>query len=156
MHSNLYTLGVITDIAQAFDTVDHTIFLKKPELHGLEDNAQNLIKILFTKQETMSCNRPQIEKQFQIVVFPKDQYWDPFYCFCMNIISKMFLSFQDLIMFADNEKLLHTHINIHSLFFDVNKNLAIIKKSRNVKKPKYSFFSKSLVRRTIFLFGYQI
>ena len=104
----------------------------------------------------MSCNRPQIEKQFQIVVFPKDQYWDPFYCFCMNIISKMFLSFQDLIMFADNEKLLHTHINIHSLFFDVNKNLAIIKKSRNVKKPKYSFFSKSLVRRTIFLFGYQI
>ena len=78
MHSNLYTLGVITDIAQAFDTVDHTIFLKKPELHGLEDNAQNLIKILFTKQETMSCNRPQIEKQFQIVVFPKDQYWDPF------------------------------------------------------------------------------
>ena len=44
MHSNLYTLGVITDIAQAFDTVDHTIFLKKPELHGLEGNAQNWIK----------------------------------------------------------------------------------------------------------------
>lgn len=44
MHSNLYTRGVITDIAQAFDTVDHTIFLKKPELHGLEGNAQNWIK----------------------------------------------------------------------------------------------------------------
>ena len=42
--NNKYTLGVFIDLSKAFDTVDHSIFLKKLELYGITDRNHGWVK----------------------------------------------------------------------------------------------------------------
>ena len=41
---NEYTLGVFIDLSKAFDTVDHSLLLKKLELYGITDRNYAWIK----------------------------------------------------------------------------------------------------------------
>ena len=42
--NNKHVLGVLIDITKAFDTVDHSIFLKKLELYGIMDRNHGWVK----------------------------------------------------------------------------------------------------------------
>ena len=71
--NNKYTLGVFIDLSKAFDTVDHSILLKKLELYGITDRNHGWLKSHLsnrrqfvqinekekTSLETISCGVPQ-------------------------------------------------------------------------------------------------
>ena len=41
---NKYTLGIFIDLSKAFDTVDHSVLLKKLELYGVTDRNHSWFK----------------------------------------------------------------------------------------------------------------
>ena len=149
--NNKYTLAVFIDLSKAFDTVNHSILLKKLELHGITDrnhvwlksylsNRRQFVQINEkekTSLETISCGAPQgsILGTLLFLLYVND--------------LKNASNILDPIMFADDSNLFFTHKDIRYLFQIVNQELENInqwfvssKLAHNIKKTKYSFFLK--------------
>ena len=156
--NNKYTLGVFIDLSKAFDTVDHSILLKKLELYGITDRNHGWLKSYLsnrrqfvqinekekTSLETISCGVPQgsIFGPLLFLLYVND--------------LKNASNILDPIMFADDTNLFFTHKDIRYLFQIVNQELENInqwfvsnKLSLNIKKPRYSFFHKPIQKENI-------
>ena len=55
--NNCYTLGVLINLTNAFETVDHNIVLKKLFHYGVRGNTLKLPPKLLTQQEKIYCLR---------------------------------------------------------------------------------------------------
>ena len=123
--NNKYTLGVFIDLSKAFDTVDHSILLKKLELYGITDRNHGWLKSYLsnrrqfvqinekekTSLETISCGVPQgsILGPLLFLLYVND--------------LKNASNILDPIMFADDTNLFFTHKDIRYLFQIVNQEL---------------------------------
>ena len=153
-----YTLAVFIDLSKVFDTVGHSILLKKLELYGITDRNHGWVKSYLsnrrqfvqinekekTSLETISCGVPQGSILGPLL----------FLLYVNNF--KNASNILDPIIFADDTNLFFTHKDVRYLFQIVNQELENIKQwfisnklSLNIKKTKYSFFHKPSQKENI-------
>ena len=144
-----YTLGVFIDLSKAFDTVYHTILIRKLKMCGIKGinlawfhsyltNSIQYISItldLETDTKNICCGIPQgsILGPLLFLLYVNDLHNS---------------SALDPIMFADDTNLFYEHKDLKTLFSLVNQELQKInewfeanKLSLNVGKTEYSLFS---------------
>ena len=145
-----YTLGVFIDLSKAFDTVDHTVLIRKFETCGIKDinlawlrsyltNRIQYIPIthdLQTDTKNICCGVPQGSILGHLL-------------FLLYVSDLHNSSALDSIMFADDTNLFYEHKDLKTFSSLVNEELHKINEwfvanelSLNVGKTKYSFFHK--------------
>ena len=155
---NKYTLGVFIDLSKAFDTVDHSILLKKLELYGVTDRNHLWFKnYLSNRKQFIQINNEETTELETITCgVPQGSILGPLlFLLYVNDLKKA-SNLLDPIMYADDTSLFLTHKDISYLFETVNLQLERInqwfisnKLSLNVSKTKYSFFHKPSKRDDI-------
>ena len=115
-NKNKYTLGVFIDLYKAFDTVDHSILLRKLRSYGITDRNYTSIKSYLSKrwQYIQFDENCRTEYCLEKCGYRKAQFWDHCYTFCS--LLKNATSALDPIMLADDTSLFYTHSNIQKLF----------------------------------------
>ena len=155
---NKYTLGVFIDLSKAFDTVDHSILLKKLELYGVTDRNHTWFKNYLSnrKQFIQINNEENTELETITCGVPQGSILGPLLFLLYVNDLKNASNLLGLIMFADDTNLFLTHKDIIYLFETANLQLERInqwfisnKLSLNVSKTKYSFFHKPSKRDDI-------
>ena len=139
------------DLSKAFDTVHHSILLKKLELYGITDRNYAWIKSYLSNRLQYIQVDENSRTEFCVVKrgVPQGSILGPLLFVLYVNDLKNASPVLNPIMFADDTNLFYTHSNIQKLFSTMNEELASInqwftsnKLSLNAKKTKYSFFDK--------------
>ena len=139
-------------MSKAFDTVDHTILLKKLEIHGIMGANFAWFRNFLTNRKQYTCinNDTKTNEQKVTCGAPQGSILGPllFLIYANDLPSASNLL--NTIMFADDANLFFEHKDISLLFSTVNRELQNInewfisnKLSLNVKKTKFSIFHKA-------------
>ena len=146
-----FTLGVFIDLSKAFDTVDHSILLKKLKFYGITDKNLAWFESYLSnrKQYIEICEKSKTDLKYVTCAVPQGSILGPllFLVYVNDLPNAPRLL--DPIMFADDTNLSFNHKDIKHLFTVANNELVNIKDwltanklSLNVEKTKYSFFHK--------------
>ena len=139
-----YTLGLSIDLLKAFDTVDHTILIRKLEMCGIKginlawfrSYLTNRIHDLETDTKNICCGVPQGSILLPLL-------------FLLYVNDLHNSSALDSITSSDDTNPFYEHNDLKTLFSLLNQELQKINEwfeanslCRNVRKTKYSLFHK--------------
>lgn len=153
-----FTLGVFVDLSKAFDTVNHSILLKKLSYYGINGVYHQWFESYLNNRKQCVCYNNNKISEFQTITcgVPQGSILGPLlFLIYVNDINKA-SSILSPIMFADDTNLFYSHKNINELFKTVNIELEKVsdwllanKLSINISKTKFSIFHSSQKKKSV-------
>jgi hypothetical protein len=148
MDKKNYSIGIFLDLSKAFDTIDHTILLKKLNIYGIRGVAQSwLANYLSGRTQCVSIGDDRSSHSLVTCGVPQGSILGPllFILYINDIVRTSHIL--NFVMFADDTNLFLSHKNLSHLISNTNKELSKIsnwlklnKLSLNVKKTHYILF----------------
>ena len=149
MDRKLYTCGILIDLQKAFDTVDHSILLKKLEHYGIRGIVNDWFTSYLTSRKQITEFGPSnISKKATVLSgVPQGSVLGPllFLVYINDICNSC--NRMKFYLFADDTNLLYADKNLKSLESTVNDELCKLydwlianKLSLNIKKSNYVIF----------------
>ena len=144
-----YMIGVFLDFSKAFDTVDHTILLRKLELYGIRGLALKWIESYLTDRFQFVCF-DQVDSSYEKVVcgVPQGSILGPllFLLYINDLADVSNILFP--ILFADDSNMFCTGKNLNDICNTMNQELSRVvewlnvnKLSLNIDKSHFMVFS---------------
>ena len=161
--NNKYTLSLFLDLSKAFDTLDHSLLLKKLEIYGIRGITLNWFKsYLETQKLWVKC----IDKENDHNVYsneydinigtPQGSCLGPLLFLVYTNDLYLNLDYISCILFADDTTLYFSHSNIHYLQFCIEHDLSSIIDwfnanglTLNLNKTEGLLFSPPKRKRTV-------
>lgn len=148
LNNKQFSIGIFIDLSKAFDTIDHSILIRKLQHYGIRGIALNWFKsYLQNRQQYVSIGDNNSYLQFVSCGVPQGSILGPLlFIVYINDIANV-SKIANLIMFADDTNLFYSHDKLDVLCNDINYDLLKIslwfklnKLSLNVKKTNFMIF----------------
>jgi Reverse transcriptase (RNA-dependent DNA polymerase) len=150
LNSKKHAIAIFCDLKKAFDTVDHTILLKKLKKIGVSNVALNWFSDYLTNRQQFVCIG-SVSSQLRTIKFgvPQGSILGPL-LFLIYINDLPTVSSLINYLFADDTTLLYSHSNLDSLISTVNTEFRKIvhffrahKMCLHPQKTKFILFTNS-------------